>query len=309
MPNLKGRDIISLRELKKDEIEYLLSRADEFEKILKKDGHADILRGKILATLFFEPSTRTRLSTTAAMQRLGGSVIGFTEPETTSTIKGENLSDTIKMIENYADVIAIRHTEEGSAKLAAQVARVPVINCGDGSHTHPTQTLLDLYTIQKEKGKLDGLKVALVGDLKYGRTVHSLAYALAMFGADMVFVSPDSLKMPHEITAELKEKFGVNVKEYNRIESVVKEVDVLYATRIQKERFPDPEEYEKVKGTYKVDLKTINGCKKDMVIMHPLPRVYEVDPELDNTRHAKYFQQAYYGLPVRMGILASVLGK
>ena len=309
MPNLKGRDIISLRELKKDEIEYLLSRADEFEKILKKDGHADILRGKILATLFFEPSTRTRLSTTAAMQRLGGSVIGFTEPETTSTIKGENLSDTIKMIENYADVIAIRHTEEGSAKLAAQVACVPVINCGDGSHTHPTQTLLDLYTIQKEKGKLDGLKVALVGDLKYGRTVHSLAYALAMFGADMVFVSPDSLKMPHEITAELKEKFGVNVKEYNRIESVVKEVDVLYATRIQKERFPDPEEYEKVKGTYKVDLKTINGCKKDMVIMHPLPRVYEVDPELDNTRHAKYFQQAYYGLPVRMGILASVLGK
>ena len=309
MPNLKGRDIISLRELKKDEIEYLLSRADEFEKILKKDGHADILRGKILATLFFEPSTRTRLSTTAAMQRLGGSVIGFTEPETTSTIKGENLSDTIKMIENYADVIAIRHTEEGSAKLAAQVACVPVINCGDGSHTHPTQTLLDLYTIQKEKGKLDGLKVALVGDLKYGRTVHSLAYALAMFGADMVFVSPDSLKMPHEITAELKEKFGVNVKEYNRIESVVKEIDVLYATRIQKERFPDPEEYEKVKGTYKVDLKTINGCKKDMIIMHPLPRVYEVDPELDNTRHAKYFQQAYYGLPVRMGILASVLGK
>ncbi|HIJ97455.1 TPA: aspartate carbamoyltransferase [archaeon] len=309
MPNLKGRDIISLRELKKDEIEYLLSRADEFEKILKKDGHTDILKGKILATLFFEPSTRTRLSTTAAMQRLGGSVIGFTEPETTSTIKGENLSDTIKMIENYADVIAIRHTEEGSAKLAAQVARVPVINCGDGSHTHPTQTLLDLYTIQKEKGKLDGLKVALVGDLKYGRTVHSLAYALAMFGADMVFVSPDSLKMPHEITAELKEKFGVNVKEYNRIESVVKEIDVLYATRIQKERFPDPEEYEKVKGTYKVDLKTINGCKKDMVIMHPLPRVYEVDPELDNTRHAKYFQQAYYGLPVRMGILASVLGK
>src|SRR3989344_858182 len=245
MPNLKGRDIISLRELKKDEIEYLLSRADEFEKILRKDGHTDILKGKILATLFFEPSTRTRLSTTAAMQRLGGSVIGFTEPETTSTIKGENLSDTIKMIENYADVIAIRNTEEGSAKLAAQVARVPVINCGDGSHTHPTQTLLDLYTIQKEKGKLDGLKVALVGDLKYGRTVHSLAYALAMFGADMVFVSPDSLKMPHEITAELKEKFGVNVKEYNRIESVVKEIDVLYATRIQKERFPDPEEYEK----------------------------------------------------------------
>ncbi len=309
MPNLKGRDIISLRELKKDEISYLLSRADEFEKVLRKDGHTDILKGKILATLFFEPSTRTRLSTTAAMQRLGGSVIGFTEPETTSTIKGESLSDTIKMIENYADVIAIRHTEEGSAKLAAQAARVPVINCGDGSHTHPTQTLLDLYTIQKEKGKLEGLKVALVGDLKYGRTVHSLAYALAMFGADMVFVSPDSLKMPHEITAELREKFGANVREHSRIENVVKEIDVLYATRIQKERFPDLEEYEKVKGTYKIDIKAISGCKKEMIIMHPLPRVYEVDSELDNTRHAKYFQQAYYGLPVRMGILASVLGK
>ena len=309
MPNLKGRDIISLRELKKDEIEYLLSRADEFEKILKKDGHTDILKGKILATLFFEPSTRTRLSTTAAMQRLGGSVIGFTEPETTSTSKGETLSDTVRMIENYADAIAIRHTEEGSAKLAAQVSRVPVINCGDGSHSHPTQTLIDIYTIKKELGKIAGLKIALVGDLKYGRTVHSLAYALAMFGADMVFVSPESLKMPQEITSDLKDKFGIKVKEHAKIEDVVKDVDVLYVTRIQKERFPDPEEYEKIKGAYKVDLKSIQGCKNRMIILHPLPRVYEIDPELDNTRHAKYFQQAYYGLPVRMGILASVLGK
>ena len=309
MPNLKGRNIISLRELKKDEIEYLLSRASDFEKILKGEGSTDILKGKILATLFFEPSTRTRLSFASAMQRLGGSVLGFSEPETTSTIKGENLADTIRIVENYANVIAIRHSDEGSAKLAAQMSRVPVINCGDGSHSHPTQTLVDLYTIKKEKGKLKGLKIALVGDLKYGRTVHTLAYALAMFGAEMVFVSPESLKMPADVTMELKDKFGLKVKEYAKIENVVKDIDVLYVTRIQKERFPDPEEYERVKEAYRVDLKLIDGCKKDLIILHPLPRVYEVDPELDNTKYAKYFEQAYNGVPVRMAILASILGK
>ena len=309
MVNLKGKDIISLRELKKDEIDYLLSRASDFERVLQKEGSSDLLKGKILATLFYEPSTRTRLSHTAAMLRLGGSVLGFSEPETTSTVKGENLADTIRTIENYADVIAIRHSAEGSAKLAAQVSRIPVINCGDGSHSHPTQTLLDLYTIKKEKGKIDGLKIALVGDLKYGRTVHTLAYALAMYGAEMVFVSPEGLKMPRDVTIELKEKFGVSPKEYTKMEAVVKDIDVLYVTRIQKERFPDPEEYEKVKGAYKVDLKVLEGCKRDLIVLHPLPRVYEVDPELDNTRHAKYFQQTYYGVPVRMAILASILGK
>ena len=309
MGSLKGKDIISLRELKKDELDYLLSRAADFEKILQKEGSSDLLKGKILATLFYEPSTRTRLSFTAAMQRLGGSVIGFSEPETTSTVKGENLADTVRVIENYADVLAIRHSEEGAAKLAAQFSSKPIINCGDGSHAHPTQTLIDLYTIKKEKGKIDGLKVALVGDLKYGRTAHSLAYALALFGADMVFVSPESLSMPKDVTTELKDKFGVDIKEYTRMEDVIKEVDVLYVTRIQKERFPDPEEYEKVKGAYKVDLKLLTGCKKDLIILHPLPRVYEVDPELDNTRHAKYFIQTYYGIPVRMAILASILGK
>ena len=309
MQSLKGRNIISLRELKKDEIEYLLSRASDFEKILKGEGSTDILKGKILATLFFEPSTRTRLSFASAMQRLGGSVLGFSEPETTSTIKGENLADTIRIVENYANVIAIRHSDEGSAKLAAQMSRVPVINCGDGSHSHPTQTLVDLYTIKKEKGKLKGLKIALVGDLKYGRTVHTLAYALAMFGAEMVFVSPESLKMPADVTMELKDKFGLKVKEYAKIENVVKDIDVLYVTRIQKERFPDPEEYERVKEAYRVDLKLIDGCKKDLIILHPLPRVYEVDPELDNTKYAKYFEQAYNGVPVRMAILASILGK
>ncbi len=309
MGSLKGKDIISLRELKKDEIEYLLSRAEDFEKLLQNSGSTDLLKGKILATLFYEPSTRTRLSFTTAMQRLGGSVIGFSEPETTSTVKGENLADTVRVIENYADILAIRHAEEGSARLAAQFSSKPVINCGDGSHAHPTQTLIDLYTIRKEKGKIDGLKVAIVGDLKYGRTAHTLAYALALFGADMVFVSPESLSMPKDVTTELKDKFDVSIKEYTRMEDVIKEVDVLYVTRIQKERFPDPEEYERVKGTYKVDLKVLEGCKKDLIIMHPLPRVYEVDPELDNTRFAKYFKQTYYGIPVRMAILASILGK
>ncbi len=309
MVNLKGKDIISLRELKKDEIEYLLSRASDFEKILQKDGYTNILEGKILATLFYEPSTRTRLSFTTAMHRLGGSVIGFSEPETTSTVKGENLTDTIRTIENYADTIAIRHSEEGSAKLAAQYSSKPVINCGDGSHAHPTQTLLDLYTIRKEKKKIDGLKIALVGDLKYGRTAHTLSYALALFGADIIFVSPESLSMPKDVTSELKNKFDIEIKEYTKMESIIRDIDVLYVTRIQKERFPDPEEYEKVKGAYKVDLKVLENAKKELIVLHPLPRVYEVDPELDNTKFAKYFQQTYYGVPVRMAILASVLGK
>ncbi len=309
MVNLKGKDIVSLRELKKEEIDYLLSRASDFEKVLKKEGSSDLLKGKILATLFFEPSTRTRLSFTSAMYRLGGEVLGFSGTESTSTVKGENLADTIRSAENYCDIIAIRHPDEGSAKLAAQFASKPVINCGDGSHAHPTQTLIDLYTIKKEIGKIEGLKVALVGDLKYGRTVHSLSYALALFGADITFVSPESLSMPKDLTAELKDKHGIDIKERAKIEDVVKDVDVLYVTRIQKERFPDPEEYEKVKGTYKVDLKLLKNAKKDMIVMHPLPRVYEIDPELDNTRFAKYFRQAYYGVPVRMAILASVLGK
>ncbi|HIK00356.1 TPA: aspartate carbamoyltransferase [archaeon] len=309
MVNLKGKDIISLRELKKDEIEYLLSRAADFEKILQKEGYTNILEGKILATLFYEPSTRTRLSFVTAMHRLGGNVIGFSGPEGTSAVKGENLSDTIRTIDNYADVIAIRHPEEGSAKLAAQLSTRPIINCGDGSHAHPTQTLLDLYTIRKEKGKINGQKVALVGDLKYGRTAHTLAYALALFGADMIFVSPESLSMPKDVTTELKDKFEIEIKEYTKLENIVKDADVLYITRIQKERFPDPGEYEKVKGAYKIDLNVLENAKKDLIVLHPLPRVYEIDPELDNTKFAKYFKQAYYGIPVRMAILASVLGK
>lgn len=305
--DLKGKDIISLRELKKEEIEYLLSKAEKFEGVLKKGG-SEILKGRILATLFYEPSTRTRFSFTAAMQRLGGNVLGFSQSEGTSVAKGESLADTIRTIENYCDVICLRHPVEGSAKLAAEVSRVPVINCGDGAHSHPTQTLIDLYTILREKKTLKGLKVALTGDLKYGRTVHTLPYALAIFGVDMVFVSPESLKMPKDVTTELTKKFGIDVEETTNLEKIIEDVDVLYVTRIQKERFPDPTEYEKVKTAYRVDMELLGKAKKNMIVMHPLPRVYEIDYAVDSTPYAKYFKQAYYGLPVRMAVLVSVLG-
>lgn len=308
MVNLKGRDIISIRDLKKSEIEYILQRSSKFEKSLSK-GNTKPLKGKILATLFFEPSTRTRLSFTSAMHRLGGSVLGFSGTEATSVKKGENLSDSIRTVESYSDVIVIRHPVEGSAKLAADVATIPVINGGDGAHSHPTQTLLDLYTIKEFKKKIKGLKIVLSGDLKYGRTVHSLAYALALFGADMVFVSPKTLEMPQDITTELKHKFGINIKQEYSFEKVIDNTDVLYVTRIQKERFPDPEEYEKVKGAYKVDMELLQKAKKDIIVMHPLPRVNEIDPEIDKTSHAVYFKQAFNGVPVRMATLASVLGK
>ena len=305
--DLKGRDIITLDELTDSEIDYILKKAEKHEKTLEKGG-SDDLHGKLLATLFFEPSTRTRLSFESAMMRLGGRTLGFAEIKSSSVVKGENLVDTIRTVEAYCDVIVMRHPVEGSAKLAADVSSVPIINGGDGAHSHPTQTLLDLYTIKREKGKLEGLKVALTGDLKYGRTAHSLSHALARFGADMVFASPEQLKMPKDFTSHLKNKYGVSVEQKTSLKEVISDVDVLYVTRIQKERFPDPEEYEKVKGAYKVDLDLLKGAKKDLTVMHPLPRVYEIAPEVDATPHAKYFKQAYYGIPVRMALLAEVVG-
>lgn len=308
MVNLKGRSITSLSELNKKEIDYILKRASEFEEIENKGG-SNLLDGKILATVFYEPSTRTRLSFTSAMKRLGGRVLGLTGTEDSSVKKGENLADTIRTIESYCDVIAMRHPVEGSAKLASRVSEVPVLNGGDGSHSHPTQTLLDLYTMKETKGKLTGLKVALSGDLKYGRTVHSLAKALGMFGADMTFASPKGLEMPKDITTNLEKEYGVNVKQESDLEEVVKDVDILYVTRIQKERFADPEEYEKVKGAYKINLKLLEKAKEDLAIMHPLPRVNEISSEVDDTDHAIYFKEAYNGVPVRMALLAAVLGE
>ncbi|MFH1425065.1 MAG: aspartate carbamoyltransferase [archaeon] len=305
--SIKGKDILTLTDLTKEDIDYILKQAERCEKVIES-GKSDLLKGKILATLFFEPSTRTRLSFESAMLRLGGSVIGFSDTAGTSVKKGENLADTIRTVEQYCDVIAMRHPVEGSAKHAADVSKVPILNGGDGPHAHPTQTLLDLYTMIREKGKIKGLKVAITGDLKYGRTAHSLSAALAMLGADMVFASPKELKMPRDFTISLKHKFEVEIEEKESLSDVVGDVDVLYVTRIQKERFPAPEEYERVKSEHKVDIELLEKAKEGMIVMHPLPRVYEIDSEVDNTKFARYFQQAYYGVPVRMALLAGVLG-
>jgi aspartate carbamoyltransferase catalytic subunit len=299
-----GRDIISIRDFSKEEIDYILKTAQAMEPLAKKGS--DMLKGKILATLFFEPSTRTRLSFEAAMHKLGGSTIGFAEAEIASVRKGENLADTVRTVENYADVIAIRHPLEGAARLAAEFAKVPIINGGSGAEEHPTQALLDLYTILKEKGMIDGLKIALVGDLRYGRTVHSLAYALSNYDVELCLVSPESLKMRREVLEEIKGK--ISVTEETDIAKVIPNLDVLYVTRIQKERFPDPAEYMKVKGSYRIDLELLKKAKKDMIILHPLPRVDEIASEVDGTPHARYFQQVWNGIVMRMALLALILG-
>jgi aspartate carbamoyltransferase catalytic subunit len=267
---------------------------------------SDMLKGKILATLFYEPSTRTRLSFETAMLKLGGGNIGFAGPDVTSVHKGENLADTIRTIENYADIMALRHSLEGAAKMASEFSKVPIINGGTGAQEHPTQAFTDLYTMHKEKGKIDGLKVALVGDLRYGRTVHSLAYALALYNIELYLVSPEALRMRKDVLQTIKNK--ISVSEYANLDDVIPQIDVLYVTRIQKERFPDAAEYAKVKGVYRIDLKTLKNAKKDMIILHPLPRVGEIAAEVDGTPQAKYFQQVWNGIVVRMALLALVLG-
>lgn len=302
--DFKNRDIISINDFSKEEILHILKLVRQVENRPK----ASILKGKILATLFFEPSTRTSLSFSSAMEQLGGEVIGFSNANVTSIQKGESLWDTIKMTEQYADIIVIRHPLEGSARLAAEAASVPVINGGDGANQHPTQTMLDLYTIQKTKNKLDGLHIGFVGDLKYGRTVHSLVIALSHFNPTFYFIAPDELQMPESYTDELFQK---KIKYFKTadLNRFAKEIDVLYVTRIQKERFPDPLEYEKFKGIYKIDEQFLQNVKKDLKIMHPLPRVGEIDKAVDSTSHAAYFGQAANGIPVRKALLAMVLGK
>ena len=300
----EGRDIISIKDFTREEIDYILKIARAMEPIAKSGS--DMLHGKTLATLFFEPSTRTRLSFEAAMHKLGGTAIGFAEPEIASIKKGENLADTVRVVENYADVIALRHPLEGAARLAAEFAQVPVINAGSGAEEHPTQALLDLYTILKEKGRIDGLNIALVGDLRYGRTVHSLAYALSLYKVKLYLVSPELLRMRREVSDTIKKKIEIVKK--TEIEEVLPETDVLYVTRIQEERFPDPAEYVKVRGTYKIGLDTLKDAKEDMILMHPLPRVDEIDDEVDDTPHARYFQQVWNGIVMRMALLALILG-
>jgi len=300
----EGRDIISIKDFSREEISYIFKIAKSMEPLAAKGSN--ILKGKILATLFFEPSTRTRLSFESAMHKLGGSTIGFAEAEIASVKKGENLADTIRTVDNYADVIALRHPLEGAARLAAEFSKVPILNGGSGAEEHPTQALLDVYTMNKEKGKIDGLKIAFVGDLRYGRTVHSLAYALSLYNVELYLVSPESLKMRREVLQAIKER--IQVIERTNLEKIIPLVDVLYVTRIQKERFPDPAEYAKVKGSFKLDLQALTDAKKDLTILHPLPRIDEIAPEVDNTPYARYFQQVRNGIVMRMALLALILG-
>jgi aspartate carbamoyltransferase catalytic subunit len=302
------RDVISVKDFSKNEISSILSYAKKMVPYANGSKKTNVLETMILSTLFFEPSTRTRLSFESAMHRLGGNVIGFADPTATSLKKGECLADTIRMADGYSDAIVIRHPQEGSARLAAEFSDAPVLNAGDGAGKHPTQCLLDLFTILTEKRRISGNHVILLGDLKYGRTVHSLAYALALFGAELTFVSPDTLKMPKEVINECKE-FGIQLNSTSHLDKVIKDADVLYVTRIQRERFPDAEEYNRVVGTYKVDMELLKNAKEDMIIMHPLPRVVEIDPAVDHTPHALYFKQAFNGVPVRMALLSQILGR
>jgi aspartate carbamoyltransferase catalytic subunit len=300
----KGRDIVSIKEFSREEIDYILKTAASMEQTAKKGS--DMLHGKILATLFFEPSTRTRLSFEAAMTKLGGAVIGFAEPKVAAIKKGENLADTVRVVENYADVLVLRHPLEGAARLAAEFSDVPVINAGSGAEEHPTQALLDIYTILKEKGTIDGLNITLMGDLRYGRTVHSLAYALSLYKVNLFLVSPELLRMRREVSDAIKKR--IKITEGTNVEEFLPETDVLYVTRIQEERFPDPAEYAKVRGTYKIGVDTLKDARKGMIIMHPLPRVDEIDHEVDNTPHARYFQQVWNGVVTRTALLALILG-
>jgi aspartate carbamoyltransferase catalytic subunit len=301
--NMKNKDIISIRDMSKEDIEYILKKSGEMERATKKNKN--LLNGYVLSTLFFEPSTRTRLSFESAMNRLGGKIIGFAEPKVSSAAKGETLVDTVKTVERYSDVIVMRHPNEGAARLAADAVEIPLINAGDGANQHPTQTLLDLYTINKEYGKIDGLNIALMGDLKYGRTVHSLATALTHYDVSLVFISPKELAMPSDIKKYLGSK-NIAYTEVSEIEEMGK-ADILYVTRIQKERFVDPAEYEKVKGVYKILPETLEILGKAK-IMHPLPRVDEISPLIDTSKNAIYFKQAGNGIPVRMTLLSLVLG-
>lgn len=299
-----GKDIVSVRDFTREQIDYVLRTTDSVEPLARTGS--DMLRGKILATAFFEPSTRTRLSFESAMYRLGGTCIGFADPKAAAVEKGENLADTVRVVENYADALVIRHPLEGAARLAAEFSSIPVINAGSGAEEHPTQALLDLYTMRREKGTIDELSIGLVGDLRYGRTVHSLAYALAQYNVKLHLISPDPLRMRRDVLVEVEKK--IHVEESIDLAKILPQLDVIYMTRIQKERFPDLAEYEKVKGSYRLSAAELESAKRDAIVMHPLPRVDEVSPDVDGTTHCKYFKQVWYGLLTRMTLISLVLG-
>ncbi len=302
-----GRDLISTVSLTRDDIEEILRTARRMEREVGEVRKLAYATGRTLVTFFYEPSTRTRLSFEAAMQRLGGDVLSVADASVSSVAKGETLEDTARTVEGYADVIVVRHPQVGAAARMAEAASIPVINAGDGAGQHPTQALLDLYTLTKEKGRIDGLRIALIGDLKFGRTVHSLGYVLAHYDVELTLVSPAPLAMPREIVGQLREK-GVGVRETSELIEAVRTCDVLYVTRIQKERFADPAEYEALKGSYVLTKELLAQSKEGQIVMHPLPRVDEISPEVDSLPGAAYFRQAHNGVVVRMAILGMVLG-
>lgn len=305
---LKGKDILNTAQFLPQELNLIMNTAANFEKQVKDENIIRNMEGKIVATLFFEPSTRTRLSFETAANRLGARVISVADAKSSSVTKGESLADTIRTVDGYADVIVMRHPMNGSAQIAADNAKHPFINAGDGSGEHPTQALLDIYTIRKEKGALGGQTVTFVGDLKYGRTVHSLSYFMTLYGNKMFFVSPKSLRMPSEITADLKAR-GADIEETENLEKALAVSDIVYVTRVQRERFENPLEYEKLKGSYIINRALINQAKKGITILHPLPRVDEISTDVDDYEGAAYFRQAHNGVYIRMALLALVTGR
>ena len=301
--NMKNKSLISINDFNKEELLQILDLATYFEQ----NPHQKILEGYVVATLFFEPSTRTRLSFESAVNHLGGRVIGFTDAAVSSTSKGESLADTIRTVSNYADLIVMRHPIEGSARWASEVASVPIINAGDGSNQHPTQCLLDLFTIRQTQGTLDHLDIAFVGDLKYGRTVHSNVIALSNFQTTFHLVSPEELKLPSAVKMHIKSN-NLKYYQYTQLEEVIPKVDIIYMTRIQRERFADPIEYERVKNSYTLTKKMLEGSKENLKILHPLPRVNEISIDVDADPRAYYFKQALNGVYVRQALIASILG-
>lgn len=308
MPKLASKDVLRADQFSKDEISLIMKLASEYETALLQGKKLNVMEGKILSTLFYEPSTRTRLSFEAAMLRLGGQVVSVAEAKSSSASKGESLHDTIKTVEGYADVIVLRHPQIGAAEEAARSTDKPIMNAGDGAGQHPTQSLLDFYTIQKEKGTIDGLTVVLAGDLKNGRTVHSLALLLADYDVRFIFVAPQALRMPQEIVDRLKVN-GTDVQETEDLTEGLKSADVFYMTRIQKERFADPGEYDRLKDSFVLSRRLLDQAKDGVVVMHPLPRVNEIAEDVDSYAGAAYFRQAANGVPVRMALLALVTGR
>lgn len=302
---LKNTSVVSITDIGNDDLFELFKLADSYSKALEQGKKFDILKGNIMATFFYEPSTRTRLSFESSMQRLGGSVISVSEAKNSSVAKGETLADTVRMAASYSDIIVIRHPMDGAARLAKRFSSKPVINAGDGSGQHPTQTLLDLYTIRKELSGIDGKEITMLGDLRYGRTVHSLIMALSNFDVRINLVSPPLLRVPQHILEMASSKVKIRITE--NLNEVLKETDVLYVTRIQKERFTDESEYNSVIGSYIVNPEIVSGMKKQSIIMHPLPRVNEISPDVDGDPRAAYFREAANGIPVRMALLSMIL--